>query len=77
MFADAKLPEMYWEEASRYATFLYNHLPPHGKGADGKSRKSLQELFFDMGPSLNLHHIRPFGVWCYAHIAVQVRKRKH
>ena len=30
-----------------------------------------------MGPSLILHHIRPFRVWCYAHIAAQVRKRKH
>ena len=72
-----KLPEMYWEEANRYATFLYDHLPPHGKGADDKSRKSPQELFFDMGPSLIFRHLHPFGVWGYSHIAAKVRKRKH
>ena len=77
VLADAKLPEMYWEEANRYTAFLYNHLPPHGKGADGRPRKSPQGLFYDMGPSLILHHIRPFGVWCYAYVAAQVRKHKH
>ena len=76
MLADTKLPVKYWEEANRYATFLYNHLPPHGKDINGEARKSPQELFFNMGPSLILHHIRPFGVWCYSHIAAQIRKRK-
>ena len=47
MLVDGNLPEEYWEEASRYATFIYNHLPLHGKGADGKAFKSPQESFYD------------------------------
>ena len=36
MLVDGNLPEDYWEDANRYAAFIYNHLPPHGKGADGR-----------------------------------------
>ena len=77
MLADGNLPEEYWEEANHYATFIYNHLPPHGKGSDDKARRSPQELFFDMGPSLLLYYIRPVGIWCYTHVTVQGRKRKY
>ena len=77
MLVDGSLSNEYWKEASRYATFIYNLLPPPGKGEDGKARRSPQEVFYDMGPSLLLYYLRPFGVWCFTHITVQGRKRKH
>ena len=73
MLVDGSLSDEHWEEASLYATFIYNHLPPHGKSADGKARMIPQEVFYDMGPSLLLYYLRPFGVWCYTHIKVQGR----
>ena len=78
MLADSGLDrDRFWEEASRYATFIYNHMPPTGKGPDGKPKKSPIEIFYEMGPSLLLHYIRPFGCVCYAHVPIQSGGKGH
>ena len=51
---------------------FYNHIPPTGNGEDGKPRRSSAEVFYEMGPSLLLQFLRPFGAICYSHIPVQV-----
>ena len=48
-----------------------------GKGPDGKPKKSPIEIFYEMGPSLLLHYIRPFGCVCYAHVPIQSGGKGH
>ena len=77
MLADCELErDVFWEEACRYAVFIYNHIPPTGTGEDGKPRRSPAEVFYEMGPSLLLHYLRPFGAVCYAHIPPQLQGKK-
>ena len=75
MLLDAELPETFWEEARRYATFIYNRLPPARKPKVGPWQ-SPQELTFKVSSTPMLTHLKPFGAKCSVFIPTSKRGTK-
>ena len=58
MLLAKKLPEPFWEDASRYACIIYNFLPPSRQGGE-EQRLSPHQIYTLENP--NLEHLHPFG----------------
>ncbi|NBO66762.1 MAG: hypothetical protein EBU88_18285, partial [Acidobacteria bacterium] len=73
MLLSSKLGEPFWEDATRYATMVYNHTPRYHPGRS--DMVSPIELY-----TKERHHMRnfkPFGCRAYVHIPSQIRRKNH
>ena len=75
MLIDADLPETYWEEARRYAVFIYNRLPPSRKPNVGPWEAPM-ELLYKTSATQLYKHFKPFGSPCIVHVPSEKRGTK-
>ena len=73
MILAAKLGEPFWEDATQYATVVYNHTPRHHLGR--KDMAAPIQLYTK--ESHTMKHFQPFGCRAYVHIPSQIRRKNH
>ena len=73
MLLASKIGELFWEDATQYATLIYNHTPRHHPGK--AEMVSPVQLYTKEARSMK--HFQAFGCRAYIHIPSQIRRKNH
>jgi hypothetical protein len=73
MLLAAKIGEPFWEDATQYATLIYNHTPRHHPG---KTEMVSPVQLYTKEPR-TMKHLQAFGCRAYVHIPSQIRRKNH